>query len=278
MDAAAPRRDVRRAARSGPRLRLPADESRRRRPRTASARRTSCSCTADRRACRRRSIRQDRLLHEPRDRRPRRQLRRIDAATGAPTASACAGSGASSTSRTSSPPRAGLAESGAPMPRASPSREAPPADGRCSCALDAHRTRSPPGISRYGVADLRARSPRTRTTSRRATSTAWSVRCRRPRSSTSSGRRCRTSSGSRTPLLIDAGRWTTWSCRRPSPRPSATRSPPTASRTPTSRSRARATGSVAPRPWCDALEAEVAFLGAGVRLRDAGRAARSSSS
>ena len=47
--------------------------------------------------------------------------------------------------------------------------------------------------------------PPTRTTSRRATSTAWSARCPTPRSCTSSGRRCRTSERFRVPLLLLQG-------------------------------------------------------------------------
>ena len=74
------------------------------------------------------------------------------AATAAPTASACAGSGASSTSRMSSPPRRGLASRG--RADAGAARDRRRLGGRLDGAVRArrHRTRSPPGISRYGVA------------------------------------------------------------------------------------------------------------------------------
>ena len=113
----------------------------------------------------------DRVLHEPRDRRARRQLRRIDAATAARTASACADSGASSTSTMSPPPRRGWRRAGAADPRATRDR------GRLGRRLDravrAHRapTSSRPA-SRATASPTCALSPKTPTTSRRTTSTA----------------------------------------------------------------------------------------------------------
>ncbi len=100
------------------RLRLPADQPRRGRRRPASCRRTSCSCTAARpptaAACwtwRRRTSPAAASASST-------STTAVRPATGAPTASGCAGSGASSTSRTASPPCTHLADDG-------PGRRAP---------------------------------------------------------------------------------------------------------------------------------------------------------
>ena len=91
---------------------------------------------------------------------------------------------------------------------------------------------------------------------------------RRP-PSTASARRSTTST--RSPARSSSCRAsTTRSCRPTRPRRSSPRSPPTGSRTPTSRSRARATGSAAPTAIRRTLEAELAFLGAVFGFEPAG--------
>ncbi len=81
----------------------------------------------------RRGIRQDRILHEPWNRRARRQLRRVDRIRPRSTASACSDSGASSTSTTSSPPLADSPSRAVPTRPGSRSRVDRRVAGRC-CA------------------------------------------------------------------------------------------------------------------------------------------------
>ena len=103
-----------------------------RRPPKASDRHTSCSCTAGRRVM-------SPAQHPPRSRispaagsASSTSTTAARRAMGARTASACAGSGASSMSRTWSPPPEGSPSRDARMRHALPSREVPPAGGPCS--------------------------------------------------------------------------------------------------------------------------------------------------
>ena len=143
------------------------------------------------------------VLDEPRHRRRRRQLPRLDRATAGPTATCCRASGASPTSRTAPRSPASSSSGATSTPTGCASAAARPAGSRCS-------PRSPSRTSSRSArattaSPTSARWPPTRTSSRAATWTGWSGRGPRPRTSTTSARRSTTSTASTRPLIVFQG-------------------------------------------------------------------------